>query len=112
MKKWILLIAVAALAWQYMDNPAWQERFGGSRATTQSISFEDKSEPSDQILPAAQPPAAATPAATQRAVQCDGRKYCSQMHSCEEAKAFLRSCPGMEMDGDGDGVPCEKQWCR
>lgn len=19
--------------------------------------------------------------------------------------------PGTEMDGDGDGVPCEKQWC-
>jgi cold shock CspA family protein len=43
--------------------------------------------------------------------QCDGRKHCSQMQSCEEAKFFLRKCPGTEMDGDGDGVPCEQQWC-
>jgi len=43
---------------------------------------------------------------------CDGRKHCSQMHSCEEARLFLKNCPGMEMDGDGDGIPCESQWCR
>lgn len=45
-------------------------------------------------------------------VKCDGRKYCSQMTSCAEATAFLQQCPGTEMDGDGDGVPCESQWCR
>ena len=43
--------------------------------------------------------------------RCDGRKYCSQMHSCEEAKYFLRNCPDPKMDGDNDGIPCEKQWC-
>lgn len=43
--------------------------------------------------------------------QCDGRCYCSQMTSCEEAKYFLRNCPNTEMDGDHDGVPCESQWC-
>lgn len=42
---------------------------------------------------------------------CDGRRYCSQMTSCEEATYFLRHCPETEMDGDGDGVPCESQWC-
>ncbi len=42
---------------------------------------------------------------------CDGREYCSQMRSCEEAKFFIRNCPNTKMDGDGDGVPCEKQWC-
>ncbi|APW43601.1 cold shock domain-containing protein [Rhodoferax saidenbachensis] len=42
---------------------------------------------------------------------CDGRKYCSQMTSCEEAKRFLKNCPGMEMDGDNDGIPCEQQLC-
>jgi hypothetical protein len=44
--------------------------------------------------------------------KCDGRKYCSQMTSCAEAKSFLHYCPGTEMDGDGDGVPCESQWCK
>lgn len=52
-------------------------------------------------------PALSTPAG----FQCDGRKYCSQMTSCKEAKVFLKNCPGMEMDGNHDGVPCEQQWC-
>ena len=44
--------------------------------------------------------------------KCDGRAYCSQMTSCEEATYFLRNCPGVKMDGNNDGVPCEQQWCR
>jgi len=44
--------------------------------------------------------------------ECDGRTYCSQMTSCEEAKFFLRNCPDPKMDGNGDGVPCERQWCH
>ncbi|WP_416376596.1 excalibur calcium-binding domain-containing protein [Marinobacter sp. LV10R520-4] len=43
---------------------------------------------------------------------CDGRTYCSQMTSCSEATYFLRSCPNTKMDGNNDGVPCERQWCR
>jgi len=42
---------------------------------------------------------------------CDGRTHCSQMYSCEEATWFLNHCPGTRMDGDGDGIPCEQQWC-
>lgn len=44
--------------------------------------------------------------------RCDGRTYCSQMHSCNEARYFLAHCPGVKMDGNRDGVPCEKQWCN
>ena len=43
---------------------------------------------------------------------CDGRIWCSQMHSCEEATFFINNCPGTKMDGNHDGVPCERQWCR
>jgi len=43
--------------------------------------------------------------------QCDGRTHCSQMSSCEEATFFLRNCPGTKMDGDNDGIPCERQLC-
>lgn len=43
--------------------------------------------------------------------QCDGRQYCSQMTSCEEATWFLQNCPNTKMDGEGDGIPCESQWC-
>jgi cold shock CspA family protein len=44
--------------------------------------------------------------------QCDGRTYCSQMTSCDEATFFLRNCPNVKMDGNHDGVPCEQQWCN
>ncbi|MDQ3269213.1 MAG: excalibur calcium-binding domain-containing protein [Pseudomonadota bacterium] len=44
--------------------------------------------------------------------RCDGRKHCSQMTSCAEATFFTSTCPGTKMDGDGDGVPCESQWCQ
>ena len=44
--------------------------------------------------------------------KCDKRKYCSQMRSYEEAKYFLDHCRGVKMDGDGDGIPCERQFGR
>jgi hypothetical protein len=44
--------------------------------------------------------------------KCDGRSYCSQMTSCAEATYFLQNCPGTKMDGNNDGIPCEKQWCK
>jgi cold shock CspA family protein len=52
-----------------------------------------------------------TPYAAPASFRCDGRTHCTQMTSCEEAKFFLRNCPGVQMDGNRDGIPCEKQWC-
>jgi cold shock CspA family protein len=54
----------------------------------------------------------ADPAARPIGVKCDGRTMCPQMTSCAEATYFLQHCPNPEMDGDGDGVPCEQQWCN
>lgn len=51
-----------------------------------------------------------TPPATM--FRCDGRTYCSQMTSCAEATYFLQNCPGVKMDGNNDGIPCERQWCK
>lgn len=42
--------------------------------------------------------------------QCQGKVWCSQMSSYEEAVFYLRNCPGTKMDGDGDGDPCERQF--
>jgi hypothetical protein len=42
---------------------------------------------------------------------CDGRTRCTEMRSCDEAEFFLKRCPGVKMDGDGDGIPCEDQHC-
>jgi hypothetical protein len=55
---------------------------------------------------------ASEPQAQTASFKCDGRQYCSQMSSCAEATYFLRNCPNVKMDGNNDGVPCEKQWCR
>ncbi|WP_252120286.1 excalibur calcium-binding domain-containing protein [Symbiopectobacterium purcellii] len=38
---------------------------------------------------------------------CDGRQYCTQMRSKEEAIFFIQNCPNTKMDGDNDGDPCE-----
>lgn len=43
---------------------------------------------------------------------CSGKTYCSEMISCEEAKFYISNCPNTKMDGDGDGIPCESQWCK
>jgi cold shock CspA family protein len=43
---------------------------------------------------------------------CAGKTHCNQMTSCEEATFYQQNCTGTIMDGDRDGVPCEKQWCN
>ena len=44
-------------------------------------------------------------------VECGTKQSCAKMTSCEEAIAFLRQCKLTRIDGDGDGIPCEKL-CR
>lgn len=44
------------------------------------------------------------------AYTCDGRTHCSQMRSYEEAVFFNNHCPGTKMDGNNDGIPCERQF--
>jgi len=87
----ILLAIIAAIAWQgYTDYQLLRK----TASPTQPISNVDS--------------------AMKRAAlfECDGRTHCSQMKSCAEATFFIQHCPGTKMDGDGDGVPCESQWCE
>jgi hypothetical protein len=65
--------------------------------------------PAPHAAPQARPSPAAQPT---QAFACDGRTRCPQMRSCAEARYFLANCPNVKMDGDGDGIPCEEQWCR
>ena len=78
--------------------------FGYSQYAKRTARFES-------ALPA--PPAILSPARLTAPpdFKCDGRNMCSQMTSCREATLFLQNCPGMKLDGNGDGVPCEQQWC-
>ncbi len=94
MQRLIVLAIVAALGW-----------YGYNRYSARSEALSVPEE-------AAELSTTATLAAAAAPYKCDGRIYCSQMTSCEEATYFLRNCPGVKMDGNNDGVPCEKQWCR
>ncbi|MDD9177109.1 cold-shock protein [Aliivibrio finisterrensis] len=53
-----------------------------------------------------------TPAYENMGFSCDGKTYCSEMKSCDEAKFYIANCPNTKMDGNGDGVPCESQHCN
>ena len=102
MKRAILLITIAIAAWQ--GYTAHADR--AVDALAPSPSQEAARETARELSPAAQAHAGAV------GRRCDGRTHCSQMTSCSEATWFLRNCAGTQMDGDGDGVPCERQWCR
>jgi hypothetical protein len=40
-------------------------------------------------------------------VDCQAKRYCTQMKICAEARAYLTQCNIQSLDRDGDGVPCE-----
>ncbi len=94
-RRLVALVLVAGLGWYGYSR--YTERTAPLRAAPQSVMS---------------PAQTAAPEIKQPVFQCDGRKHCSQMRSCSEAKQFLNNCPGMEMDGDGDGIPCEQQLCK
>jgi endonuclease YncB( thermonuclease family) len=39
--------------------------------------------------------------------QCGTKRFCKQMTDCAEARYFLNVCGVKQLDGDGDGRPCE-----
>jgi len=78
-----------------------------SRAAPVSESMKNEF-PVGQAPPPARSPDPVTPSGSGFA--CDGRTHCSQMHSCAEAQYFLAHCPGVKMDGNHDGEPCEQQF--
>ncbi|MFZ2318500.1 MAG: excalibur calcium-binding domain-containing protein [Pseudomonas sp.] len=102
MKKLLLLLAIGYGVWNYYLKP--------SDSPVISNIGSDGGFFSQPVV--TQPLAAPAPTAVSSRYSCDGRTHCSQMTSCEEATYFLRNCPGTQMDGEGDGVPCERQWCN
>jgi len=42
---------------------------------------------------------------------CQAKRSCRQMADCDEAIRLLRQCGLTAMDGDGDGIPCERSLC-
>ena len=39
--------------------------------------------------------------------RCQGKRFCKDMTTCEEAQFYLATCGWKRLDHDGDGVPCE-----
>ena len=79
--------------------PPWVWRRNGGQATATS-----------------QPPAprragAAAPSNSAAGLSCGSKRYCTQMSSCAEAQFYFRQCGLSRLDGDRDGVPCERL-CR
>lgn len=37
---------------------------------------------------------------------CSGKATCKQMATCEEARFYLKYCGARQLDGNGDGIPC------
>ena len=123
MKKLIVLVIVAAIGWHFYGNhrqrlsqlhlfsdQAVEHSPQATTPSSRSKVYTDIRLPESPSRQAA-PPGLNTPISKIN-YRCDGRTYCSQMTSCEEATWFLKNCPGTKMDGDNDGIPCEKQWCQ
>ena len=49
--------------------------------------------------------------APDQALNCNTKRKCGEMASCEEARFYLEECGFARLDRDGDGVPCESL-CR
>lgn len=53
------------------------------------------------------PPTIPAVKATKSGFTCDGKRFCKQMISCDEARYYLEVCGVYRLDRDNDGVPCE-----
>jgi len=111
--RFLALIAVGAVALVGFDQYSSRTRALPEVPAVQAA--QARAPAGDPPWGASRPVTSATsgsPLAAADRTRCDGRTHCSQMTSCAEAKYFLRNCPNTRMDGNNDGVPCERQWCN
>jgi cold shock CspA family protein len=93
----LLLAAIGLFGWQH---------YGSSRI--EPVSAPEPGLTVERGLPEPEHSFERRPAAV---FSCQGKQRCTEMTSCDEAIFYLTNCPGVEIDGDGDGIPCERQWC-
>jgi len=99
LKAFILLALVAFGGWQY-----YQHNLNTSASVETYTDVQPDTYFNDEPLPV-EAPIFSQPT---QSFRCDGRQHCSQMTSRAEAEFFVRNCPDTKMDGDNDGVPCER----
>ncbi|MDH4385708.1 MAG: thermonuclease family protein [Caulobacter sp.] len=106
-------------AWAYLQHltdrallrheaAAWQGRLGLWALPPRQLIAPWQWRASQRSLNSAAPDVAL---AGGQAVTCGAKQVCRQMTSCAEARAYLRQCRVVSLDGDGDGVPCNRL-CR
>ena len=98
MRKFLVIAALVYLGYGYFTG-TWSLPWGSSSSPVISTQNQNSQLTANRSAPA-------------QTFSCDGRQHCSQMRSYEEARFFIRNCPNTKMDGDGDGIPCEKQFGR
>lgn len=104
MKNFLVLVILGALAWYGYG------KYSSTHALEAGTAASSTADGTARASPYAASTASTAPTVEQ--FNCDGRTHCSQMRSCVEATYFIQHCPNTEMDGDNDGVPCERQWCN
>jgi len=112
MKKILIALAIGYGAWHYYLKPPESPVITNIGNDGSTLSAPIILAPQPTFLPIRSSEPARATAAPSKNSRCDGRTHCSQMTSCAEAKFFLQNCPGTKMDGEGDGIPCERQWCH
>jgi predicted negative regulator of RcsB-dependent stress response len=100
MKRIILLLLLAAVAWfgwgKYQDRARAQREaeLAGQPVKKKALPAAKAEEPGVSFF------------------ACDTRSTCKQMTSCEEARYFIKTCPGFNAGVFGEEASCEKQWCK
>lgn len=86
--------------------PPWEWRAAGAAGRDQDR---------QQVAQATPPPARSSAASSSRSnssgFTCGTKRLCTQMTSCAEARFHFEQCGLSRLDGDHDGVPCERL-CR
>lgn len=107
----VVLLALTIYGYQHYRNKSQPKTVMTPQVRTMTLEEVDSIPPTynDHSPP---PVTAKAVSPAKASFSCDGRTHCSQMTSCAEATYFLKHCPNPQMDGNGDGIPCEKQWCN
>lgn len=86
--------------------PPWEWRAAGAARQDQDR---------EQVAQAAPPAARSSPVPSSRSSSsgftCGTKRLCTEMTSCAEARFHFEQCGLSRLDGDRDGVPCERL-CR
>lgn len=86
----VLLIALGAYGWQH-----YSKRRQALQYNSPTVEHVSPREPTARGSLAEQ----LAPGSAASAFKCEGKTMCSQMTSCEEAKFYLKNCPGVKSMG-------------